>query len=164
MLLLKTLKYRIFGRKTNMSRVKALYHIVFCTKGREMSLPLSMIEDLFRFIWKDTTDLKCRLIRIGGIQNHLHLLIDLHPSIALSDFIKRIKTHSSAWLRGDSRYPLFNGWSREYFATTVSENDVMHIINYIKGQREHHLGVDFGNELRALCESSGQQYDERDMR
>ena len=147
-----------------MSRVKALYHIVFCTKNREMTLPLPVIEDVFKFIWKDTTDMKCRLLRIGGIQNHLHLLIDLHPSISLSDFVKRIKTHSSAWLRADDRFPQFNGWAKEYFAATASEKDMTPIINYIKDQQEHHHGRDFTEELRRLYKSSGLTFDERDLK
>lgn len=73
-----------------MSKVKALYHIVFCTKRREMTIPLEHIDELYRFIWYEIKDQNCRLIRIGGIQNHLHLLIDLHPSMALSNLMRII--------------------------------------------------------------------------
>ncbi len=128
-----------------------------------MTMPLPLLEDVFRFIWKETTDTKSRLVRIGGIQNHIHLLVDLHPTVALSDFVRTIKAHSSAWMRSDERFTHFNGWAKEYFAASASEKEAPAIINYIRGQREHHLGTDFVSELKQLCGDSGQTYDERDM-
>ena len=74
-----------------MSKVTAYYHIVFCTKRREMTIPLAYKEDLYRFIWKEIKDLKCDLIRIGGIQNHVHILLNLHPTVALATLMQNIK-------------------------------------------------------------------------
>ncbi|MDE6280127.1 MAG: transposase, partial [Paramuribaculum sp.] len=54
-----------------MSKVLAYYHIVFCTKERRMTLPLSQCEHLYRYIWRELTDCNCLLLRIGGIQNHI---------------------------------------------------------------------------------------------
>lgn len=52
-----------------MSKVIALYHIVFCTKNRRMTIPLEQREHLYRFIWKECTDeFHSKLPRIGGIQ------------------------------------------------------------------------------------------------
>lgn len=59
-----------------MSKIAAYYHIVFCTKSREMTIPLEYAEDVYRFIWRIITDSKRKLIRIGGIQNHIHILRD----------------------------------------------------------------------------------------
>lgn len=94
-----------------MSKVLAYYHIVFCTKERRMTLPLDQCEHLYRFIWKELTDNNCRLIRIGGIQNHIHMLIELHPSVALSRLMQDIKSHLGGWLKKDGRFPDFTGLS-----------------------------------------------------
>ena len=134
-----------------MSKVKALYHIVFCTKGRQMTLPLVHIEDLYRYIWKEITLLKCRLIRIGGIQNHVHMLVELHPSVALSKLMQNVKSYSSGWMRSDGRFPLFIGWANEYYASTISSDRQNDIVEYIKGQREHHNYTSFDKELKSLC-------------
>ena len=146
-----------------MSKVLAYYHIVFCTKGRRMTLPLDQCEHLYRFIWKDISDRRCRLLRIGGIQNHVHLLIDLHPSVALSELMKEIKRHSSSWLRADSRFPLFEGWASEYYASSIETSNKDAIINYIKNQWQHHLTTPFDSEIETLCLNANLAYDARDF-
>lgn len=146
-----------------MSKVTSLHHIVFCTKGRQMTLPLVYCDDLYRFIWKEITTKKCHLHRIGGIQNHVHMLIDLNPTVALSELMQAIKGHSSAWLRKDTRFPYFNGWAHEYFAASISVDNKVSVIEYIKSQREHHLGRTFDDEIVWLYRKAGQAYDSRDL-
>ena len=122
-----------------MSKVQAFYHIVFCTKYREMTIPDTAKEDVYRFIWKEITSMKCKLLRIGGIDNHLHILLELHPTIALSPLIQNIKAKSSGWMRTDTRFPNFKGWASGYFGATISNDKKDQVINYIKSQPEHHL-------------------------
>lgn len=147
-----------------MSKVSALYHVVFCTKERRKTLPLTLLEDLYRFIWKEVIKNNSKLIRIGGIQNHVHMLIELHPSIALANLIQDIKSHSSGMLRKDARFPDFEGWGREYFACSISHAQVPVIKEYIKNQQTHHKCSDFDDELISLCNNVGLTYDERNMR
>lgn len=147
-----------------MSKVLAYYHIVFCTKERCMTLPLEQCEHLYRFIWKELTDNKCRLLRIGGIQNHIHMLIELHPNISLSLLMQHIKSHTSGWLKSDGRFPDFSGWAREYYASTISAEQKSPVIEYIKNQHQHHLQISFDNELQSMYRASGLNYDDRDMR
>ena len=147
-----------------MSKVLAYYHIVFCTKERRMTLPLDQCEHLYRFIWKELTDSKCRLLRIGGIQNHIHMLIDLHPTVALSALMQNIKSRASGWLKKDVRFPDFDGWARDYYAASVSDNHKDAVIEYIKNQHTHHFCTPFDDELISLCHALGQTYDNRDMR
>ena len=148
-----------------MSKVTALYHIVFCTRCRRMTIPLEYKEDLYRFIWKECTDVfKSKLLRIGGIQNHVHMLVNLHPSIALADFVKNIKAHSSGWLVKDIRFRGFDGWAKGYFAESVSTRNKQGIIEYIINQESHHLSRDFDRELHMLYDMAGLEFDNRDMR
>ncbi len=147
-----------------MSKVTALYHIVFCTKRREMTIPLTHTDDLYRFIWKEIQLLNCRLLRIGGIQNHIHLLIDLNPSVALSSLVRNIKGHSSSWMSHDTRYSSFAGWAGEYYATTIAYDQIHNVIEYIKGQRQHHLGDVLDDEFARLYGAAGLRYDDRDLR
>lgn len=147
-----------------MSKVTSLYHIVFCTKYRKMTLPLQSCEDLYRFIWSETTDMKCRLLRIGGIQNHVHMLIDLHSSLALSKFVQTIKSNSSGWMRSDVRFPDFTGWAAGFYACSVSPDHRDAVIEYIKGQRSHHLIRSFDNELERLMVKARLSCDDRFMK
>lgn len=147
-----------------MSKIAAYYHIVFCTKRREMTIPLEYAEDVYRFIWRIISDFKCKLIRIGGIQNHIHILLDLHPTVPLSSLVKKIKASSSGWMASDPRFRYFCGWSSGYYACSVSPRERLSVINYIKNQKNHHLSHHIDDEVEILYRDAGLEYDERDMR
>lgn len=146
-----------------MSKVIALYHIVFCTKRREMTIPDELREEVFRFIWADIRKHDCRLLRIGGIANHIHMLVELNPDEKLSTLMRDIKAKSSGWLRRDERFMHFDGWAREYFAVSVSPSSKDAVINYINGQVEHHKVHDFGKELVDMYRLAGLDYVEQDL-
>ncbi len=146
-----------------MSKVAAYYHIVFCTKAREMTIPEARKEDMYRFIWKEIVDLKCRLLRIGGIANHVHILIDLHPSVALADLMKKVKGKSSTWMGCTPGFISFKGWASEYFASTVSPETRFNVIEYIKNQEQHHYGVGFEDEIKGMYRIADLPYHELDL-
>ena len=146
-----------------MSKVKALYHIVFCTKSRKMTIPLAYKEDLYRFIWRKLNDNRCKLLRIGGIQNHIHMLIDLHPTVALSSLLQVIKGSSSIWMKSDPRFAHYEGWAGDYFACTLSPDARSPLIEYIKNQEQHHLGQPIENEISTMYKCADLLYDERDL-
>ena len=95
------------------------------------------------------------------MEEHIHILCDLHPSIALADFMRDMKTASSIWLKNSNKFPLFEGWSDGYAAITYSWNDKETIINYIKNQQEHHRMESFENELLRLLKEQGIEVDEK---
>lgn len=146
-----------------MSKVNALYHIVFCTKRRQMTLPTDNLVDLYKFIWREVKDSGSSLLRIGGIENHVHMLIDLHPGTALSDLVRDVKSNSSGWMRSDDRFSLFVAWAAEYYACSVSPEHKNRVVEYIKGQREHHCVDDFDAELVDMYSYAELPYHENDM-
>ena len=95
------------------------------------------------------------------MDNHIHILSDLHPTIALSDYIKEIKTASNNWMHGTGNYPLFTSWSEGYAALTYAYRDRNTIINYIKNQKEHHHKISLEEEYKALLIENGVVVDER---
>lgn len=146
-----------------MSKVTSLYHIVFCAKQRRRTIPTGCLEDLYRFIWAETKEMNCSLLRIGGIENHVHMLINLNPKVCLSDFVARIKAKSSGWMRSDGRFVYWDGWAHEYFAATLSNSDKDRVIEYIKTQREHHYSNPLDQEFRSLYSYAGLEYHEKDL-
>ncbi|MCL2597912.1 MAG: transposase [Paludibacter sp.] len=77
-----------------MSYTKLLYHIVFRTKYGKNTIPEQHEKELYAYILGIINNKKSKLYRIGGTENHLHLLIDIHPSFALSDFMKELKEYN----------------------------------------------------------------------
>lgn len=93
-----------------MSKTCILCHIVFATKQRQMVIVPENKRRLYAYLGI-INDRGCRALRIGGIENHVHLLIDLHPSIALAHLVKVLKQSSSNWLRTNNLFPWFRGWA-----------------------------------------------------
>jgi REP element-mobilizing transposase RayT len=98
---------------------------------------------------------------VNGTENHIHILSDLHPNIALSDYIKEIKTATNHWARESGKFPDFVSWAEGYCALTYSYRDKEMIVNYIKKQKEHHKEEVFEDEYRALLKEAGIDADEK---
>jgi len=146
----------------NMSSYRQIiYHIIFRTKGSKKTLSLEYNKELYAYITGIIKNKNCFLYRINGIEDHIHLLSDLHPNIALADFMRDIKTSSSLWLKQNINFPYFNGWAVGYAALTYSYKDKEKIISYIKNQQAHHQSVSFEEEYRLLLVEHGMEYDER---
>lgn len=138
-----------------------LYHIVFCTYNRENTIPINQQEALYKYIWDVITKRKGVLYRINGMENHLHILSDLHPTVALADFIKEIKTASNLWMKETGNYPKFISWAEGSCSLSYSYRDKEMLVNYVKNQKEHHTKTTFENEYRALLIENGVEVDER---
>ncbi len=138
-----------------------LYHLIFRTKYSQKVLNLEHSEDLYRYIGGIIKNKKCFLYRINGMEDHIHILSDLHPNIALADYMRDIKTATSIWIKDSGNFPGFMGWADGYAALTYALRDKEMIINYIKNQREHHKSNTFEEEYRKLLNEFGIEIDER---
>lgn len=138
-----------------------LYHLVFRTKESKPVLDKDKTPELYAYIGGIIKNKNSHLYRINGVENHLHILTDLHPSIALADFMRDIKGSSSYWINNNKLFPLFEGWAEGYGSFTCSYMDVGRLIDYIKNQEEHHRKKTFEEEYRYLIMESGIKIDEQ---
>ena len=76
-----------------------LFHIIFSTKDRRNLLTDKNREEVHRYITGIIRNLDCKLLRINSVGNHVHLLCKIKPSIAVSDFVSKIKSNSSRWIK-----------------------------------------------------------------
>ena len=136
-----------------------LYHIVFATKNREPVLCKEHREELYRYIWGIIEKRDGHLCRIGGIDDHVHILCSLHPSVALADLMKKIKVASAKWIKANQAFPDFTHWQGGYGAFTCSINSKQRIIEYIKNQEAHHAKETSSSELQRLLAKAGIEYD-----
>lgn len=132
-----------------------LYHIVFRTKDSRKTLNFENSEELYKYSWGIIKNKNGVLYRINGMEEHIHILSDLHPLIALADYVRDIKTATSIWLKASGKFPEFDGWADGYTAFTYAYGDKEKIVNYIKNQREHHKNHTFEEELRKLLLEHG---------
>ncbi len=138
-----------------------LYHLIFRTKNSRKTIDQAHAKELYAYIMGFIKNKGCFLYRINGMEDHLHILCDLHPKIALADYMRDLKTSSSVWLKQTGKFSLFEGWADGYAALTYAWKDKDMIINYIKKQQEHHKKESFEDELKRLLREHGIGVDER---
>lgn len=126
------------------------YHIVFGTKHREPTINEKNESELYKYIWGILNNKKCKLYRINGMPDHIHIFFDPHPSVSLSSLIKDIKIASNLWMKESGLFPELDGWQEGYGAFTSSVKEKETIINYIKNQKDHHKKDTFEDEFRRL--------------
>ena len=144
-----------------MSYRQIYYHIVFNTHGFKPVLPEKHHDELYKYIWGIIKNKGCKLYRINGYTDHIHILSDLHPSIALADFVRDIKAASSLWLKKNKNFPEFVKWNRSYGGFTITHFDRFRIIEYIKNQKIHHKKERSLNEFKRLLKENGVDFDEK---
>ena len=131
-----------------MSFTQSVYHIVFSTKHRFPAIS----EDKERVLYKILFDLMKKqgafVYRIGGMPDHIHILVDITSKISLQDFVKKLKQESSYLAARNDAFPNWCGWEEGYAAFTYSIKDIPNIIQYIINQKEHHKIVSFRDEYR----------------
>lgn len=137
------------------------YQIVFGTKNRLPTIPESHCTALYRYISGVIKNKNCKLYRINGVEDHIHIFSDLHPTVSLSDYVKDIKIASSVWMKAKGNFPKFEAWQEGYGAFTYSIREKDMIINYIKNQKEHHKKETFYDEFKNLLIEDGIEFDEK---
>jgi putative transposase len=135
-----------------MSYTNIIYHIVIRTKGSRRTIEESHERDLYAYIYTFIKSYHGVLYRVNGMSDHIHILTSLHPTIALSDFMRDLKTATSKFL-GSHReaFPMFDGWSDGYFAATKGIEQREMVRQYIIHQKEHHKKESFRDEFLRMC-------------
>lgn len=138
-----------------------LYHLTFHTKNSAKVLSSSENDELYKYIWGVLKNNNCKLYRINGVQDHIHIVCALHPSIALADLMKDIKVSSSIWIKKQNIYPLFSNWAEGYGAFTLSLKEKDSVIKYVMNQQSHHKTENFREEYIRILKENGIEFDEK---
>lgn len=138
-----------------------LFHIVFSTKNRAAMIRQEIESRLHEFLGGIARDENAVALQIGGVANHVHLLVRLRADEPLAPLVRNLKSRSSAWVHG--RFPGYSAfaWQEGYSAFSVSGSQRDAVDRYICGQHEHHQQTTFEDELRRILDANGVEYDER---
>jgi putative transposase len=123
------------------------YHLVWSTKNREPLIHKDWKWELYAHIQKYCKTKDYHLDFINGKEDHVHLLISIKPSFALSDIVRDIKRDSYYWIKEQQLTSSHFSWQDGYAAFTVSNSIVEKVRNYIKNQEEHHRKQGFDDEI-----------------
>ena len=114
------------------------YHIVMATKYRKPWITADIESFLYPVLGHITTRIGGKLIGIGGIEDHVHMVSAYPPKLSVSQFIERLKVESTGALKRHRR-DLWNfGWGVGYGCFTLDSRNLSGIIDYVKNQKIHH--------------------------
>src|SRR5262249_12036480 len=130
-------------------------HVVFSTKDRRKLIPKDSQGRLWAYLAGVCKKQKIFVHEIGGMEDHLHMLIQIPLTLAFSDAMKEIKTSSSRWMGRNFAWQLGFGVFR------VSASNLDAVVRYIQTQEVHHRKMTFEQAFIALLEKHGIAYDPR---
>lgn len=135
-------------------------HLVFGTKNREPMISSEWMGNLHAYLGGTVRGLGAVPLEIGGVADHVHLLIGIKATHRLSDMVREIKSESSQWMHEQTGGRDF-AWQEGYGAFTVSPSQCDAVRTYIQNQVEHHRKRTFREEYMELLKRAGVEFDER---
>jgi putative transposase len=137
-----------------------LYHVVFSTKDRLPLIRNEIRESLYEYMGGIIRSEGGILLEIGGMPDHVHLLVKLKTDVTVALMVQKVKGKSSKWHNERLVQERF-AWQSGYGIFSVSASLVERVRRYIRSQEEHHRRVSFRDELITLLKRNGIPYDER---
>ncbi len=137
-------------------------HIVFSTKNRTPWLrDRNIREAMYAYLAGSCNERKWPALKVGGYEDHIHLLIRLGKKDSVPQFIGLLKEYSSKWIK--TKGSIYSGfyWQAGYGAFGVCASHMDAVLQYIATQEEHHQNVSFQDEYRRILKKNGADYDER---
>ncbi|BDS06223.1 transposase [Oceaniferula spumae] len=135
------------------------YHLVFSTKDREEWFTEAFRPDLHTYLGGVVRGLEGVALAVGGVADHVHLLVGLKATHTLSDLMRELKACSSRWVSEQLRMKAF-AWQEGYGAFTVSPPDLEKVRAYVLNQKKHHRKTTFKEEYVAMLERGMVEYDD----
>ncbi len=138
-----------------------LLHVVFSTKLRRIFITPEIQVRLYDYVGGIIRAEKGTLYAIGGMPDHLHMLLRWRTDGAVSDLMRTAKARSSRWVHETFQDSSAFAWQEGYAVFSVSKSSEPDVKAYIETQAEHHKKRDFAEELLALLQAHGIEYDRR---
>ena len=136
-----------------------LYHVVFSTKGRQPLIDDDLLIKLHAYIGGIIRANGGVALEVGGVTDHVHVLMKVKAAIALSNMIRQVKSVSSKWISEHFPTKTSFAWQSGYGAFTVSESSLNRVRIYIRNQEVHHRNQAFADEYLILLNRHHISYD-----
>jgi REP element-mobilizing transposase RayT len=143
------------------SFIFSYYHCVFSTKDRRNLITPNLQIRLFPYIGGIAREHKIHLHAVGGMPDHIHLLMSLPSTISVAKALQLIKGGSSKWIHETLPEHKDFAWQKGYGAFSVGISDIERTRIYIENQQKHHVRRDFKEEFLVFLKRNGIEYDER---
>lgn len=130
------------------STVENYLHVIFAAKNRDALIPSEIENRLHSYLAGIAKKRKVPILRINGTDDHIHILLKLHPAISLSTLIKELKAYSTGWLKKEGFKEFC--WQEGYGGFSCSKTHLEPLSKYIDNQKAHHRKYTFRDEINRL--------------
>ena len=113
-------------------------HLVWATWDRLPLITPEVQPHIYRCIQAEAARMGCRVGAIGGIADHVHVVVRYPPSVSISGLVKQVKGVSSRLVQQEVRLGEFFKWQGSYGAFSLSQRDLEMVRRYVHRQEEHH--------------------------
>mgnify|MGYP002622529876 CR=1 FL=1 len=137
------------------------YHYTFSTRNRKPWIKVEIEDKVWAYLGGIARRNRMKALMVGGVEDHIHLLIGAPPTIAPAKIAQLIKGGSSAWIHQEFPELKAFAWQDGYGVFSVSKSAVPDVAAYIGNQREHHRSRTYQEEFLELLKRHGVDYDER---
>lgn len=140
---------------------RLLYHCIWSTKNRTSLIHPNIEHRLWSYLAGIAKSNNIHPLRIGGIENHIHALLELPKTLPIPNAMKLLKGDSSAWANTEQLTPTRFQWQDGYAAFSVSPSSIPAVTEYITTQREHHRHQTFEEEYEHFLKRHGIKFEQQ---
>jgi putative transposase len=135
--------------------------LVFSVKYRQNLINKSWKDELYKYICGIVNGKGQKVYAIGGVEDHIHILVSIKPNVSLSNLVKDIKSNSSKWINENHFVNEPFRWQEGFGAFSYAQSQLDRVINYINTQEQHHAKKTFEEEYIAFLAHFNISYDEK---
>ena len=136
-------------------------HAVFAVQNRVSLISKSWQERLYKYIVATIQKHGHKVLSIGGMPDHVHILFGFRPTQALSALVQEVKRDSSEWINKEKLVVGKFSWQEGYGAFSYSKSHISQVANYIETQEIHHKKISFMEEYKKVLTDFDLEYDEK---
>ncbi len=136
------------------------FHIVFSTRKRQKLIAQEIRPQLWRYTGGICRNTGILALAIGGIDDHVHLLVELKPDMTVAKAVNVLKSNSSRWMKRRARG---FSWQEGYASFSVSASNIPAVKRYVLNHEARHRKLSYEDELLTLLRKHGVQFDAKDI-
>jgi REP element-mobilizing transposase RayT len=136
-------------------------HVVFSVQNRISLIHKKWQDRLYQYVIAIIQNHGHKVLSIGGMPDHIHILFGFRPVQSLSDLIQNVKRDSSAWINKEKLVMGKFSWQEGYGAFSYSKSQIAKVAKYIENQEKHHTNRTFLDEYKKILMDFGLEYDEK---
>lgn len=129
------------------SRIHLYVHAVWAVEGRRPLLGKTVRVVLFSHLRRTAEEKGIRVLAVGGSDDHMHVLLQLHPAQNLAQVVRQLKAETAEWLNATKVVAEPLAWEDDYMAFSVSPNVLRQVTEYLEKQDDYHRKKSLDEEL-----------------